>query len=159
MTMKRDMRISVGSGGAAAVEFAIVISLLVLIMGGIIEFGRVFWYVDTLTKSTRDGARWMSDTKKTQLGNNVSTAQNLVINSAAAAGLSPALTSGNINVQCDYGAGWVNCTNAASDTAPGPLYVTVSITSFSVAFGSWFAIPLPSGNWQLHPQTTMRYMH
>lgn len=144
--------------GAAAVEFALVISLLVLITGGIIEFGRVFWYLDVLTKATRDGARWMSDAKKTELGDNVATSQNLVINAATAAGLVPVLMNGNISVQCDYGAGWVNCTNAASETAPGPLYVTVSITGFSVAFGSWFAIPLPRGDWAPRPHTTMRYM-
>lgn len=144
--------------GAAAVEFAIVISLLVLITGGIVEFGRVLWYLDALAKATRDGARLMSDAANTQLGSNVGTAQNLVINAATAAGLAPALTNGNISVQCDYGAGWVNCTNAASETAPGPLYVTVSITGFSVAFGSWFAIPLPRGDWALGPHTTMRYM-
>lgn len=145
--------------GAAAVEFAIVIGLLVLITGGIIEFGRVLWYLDTLTKATRDGARLMSDAPKMEVGNYVSTAEGLMQSEVTAAGLSPALTGGNINVQCDYGAGWVTCTNAASQAAPGPLYVNVAITGYSVDFGSWFAIPLPSVPWPLTPHTTMRYMN
>lgn len=145
--------------GAAAVEFAIVISLLMLITGGIIEFGRVFWYYDALTKATRDGARLMSDVKKTELGDYVSTAQDLVHDAALAAGLSPELTGGNIDVQCDYGAGWVDCTNAASESAPGPNDVKVAI-DYSLDFGSWFAVPLPTGTpWHLTPHTTMRYMH
>lgn len=156
---KRDILISPKSNGSAAVEFAILISLLVLISGGIIEFGRVLWYLDTLTKATRDGARLMSDAPKMEVGNYVSTAQGLMQNEAAAAGLSPSLAGGSINIQCDYGAGWVACTNAANQAAPGPLYVTVAITGYSVNFGSWFAIPLPSGPRTLTPHTTMRYMN
>ncbi len=146
--------------GAAAVEFAIVISLLMLITGGIIEFGRVLWYLDALTKATRDGARLMSEAPKMEMGNYVGTTQGLVQNEAAAASLSPALALAKIAVQCDYGAGWVACTNAASQAVPGPLYVTVAITGYPVDFGSWFAIPLPSGGpWVLTPHTTMRYMN
>ncbi|MDI1244349.1 MAG: pilus assembly protein, partial [Rhodoferax sp.] len=43
--------------GAVAVEFAFVIVVLLLIMAGLVEFGRTFWYADALTKATRDGAR------------------------------------------------------------------------------------------------------
>lgn len=145
--------------GVAAVEFAIVIPLLVLIVGGIIEFGRVLWYLDALTKATRDGGRLMSDAPKMELVNYAGTAKGLVQNAATAAGLSPTLTSGNISVQCDYGAGWVACTNAASQSVPGPRYVTVAITGYSVAFGSWFATPLPAGSWGLSPHATQRYMN
>lgn len=145
--------------GAAAVEFAILIGLLVLITGGIIEFGRVFWYYDSLTKATRDGARMMSNAPKIEVGDYVATAKGVMQNEVAAAGLSPALTSGNINIQCDYGAGWTNCMNAADETVPGPNEVNVAITGYSVTFGSWFAIPLPVGDWLLRPHTTMRYMH
>lgn len=125
--------------GAAAVEFAIVISLMVLITGGIIEFGRVFWYLDALTKATRDGARYLSTSA---LPLDTSTAQSLVVNAAERAGL-PGVV--NVTVSCDGG-----CLT--------PNYVTVAITGYSVAFGSWFAMPIPAGNWAISPQTTMRYM-
>lgn len=127
--------------GAAAVEFAIVIGLLVLITGGIIEFGRVLWYLDALTKATRDGARYLSTSA---LPLNTSKAQELVANAATQAGL-PGFGTGNVDIACDP-----NC------TAPG--YVTVTIEGYNVAFGSWFAIPLPSNPWALTSHTTMRYM-
>lgn len=140
--------------GAAAVEFAIVISLLVLITGGIIEFGRVLWYYDALTKATRDGARFLSTVPKNTILSNITAAQNLVVNAANAANVSPVLTSsGNVSVTCQN-AFYVT---ADCDTAPAE-YVTVAITNYSVAFGSWFPIPLPSGDWFLSPHTTMRYM-
>jgi len=156
--------------GAAAVEFAIVISLLVLITGGIIEFGRVFWYLDTLTKATRDGARLMSNwsDKTTICSSGGPAARSLVINAANAAGVRPYLTGGtgctggNVDIQCTYLVGgtegaWGSC-NAASETNV-PVHVSVAITGYNVAFGSWFAIPLPSGPWALTPHTTMRYMN
>jgi len=42
--------------GAAVVEFAIVLTLMLLITAGIFEFGRAFEYYDALAKATRDGA-------------------------------------------------------------------------------------------------------
>lgn len=138
--------------GAAAVEFAIVISLLVLITGGIIEFGRVLWYYDALTKATRDGARFMSAVPNDTISTNITAAQNLVVNAASAANVSPVLTSGpsgNVDVTCEP----APCQNGVA-----PEYVKVAITRYSVTFGSWFAIPLPSGPLTLAPYTTMRYM-
>lgn len=156
--------------GAAAVEFAIVIGLLVLITGGIIEFGRVLWYLDALTKATRDGARLMSNwsDKTTICSSGGPAARSLVINAANSAGVRPNLTGGtgctggNVSIQCTFLVSgtegpWGSC-SAASETNV-PVHVSVAITGYSVAFGSWFAIPLPSGPWSLTPHTTMRYMN
>lgn len=126
--------------GAAAVEFAIVIALLVLITGGIFEFGRVIWYSDALTKATRDGARYLSTST---LPLDTSTAQTLVVNAATNAGL-PGFVGSNVTISC-------------TPLCTAPAYVTVA-TRYNVAFGSWFAIPLPAGTWALQPRTTMRYM-
>ena len=132
-----------GEKGAAAVEFAIVISLLMLITGGIIEFGRVFWYYDALTKATRDGARYLS-TAATPISVTDATVLGMVEDAATSAGL-PGFDEDNVDISCNPGC------NA-------PDYVTVTIKDYSVAFGSWFPIPLPSGPWALTPYTTMRYM-
>jgi Flp pilus assembly protein TadG len=43
--------------GAAAVEFALVLPLLLLILFGIIEFGRAWSVKQTLTDAAREGAR------------------------------------------------------------------------------------------------------
>lgn len=43
--------------GAAAVEMAIVLPLLVLLLGGIVDFGRAFYTKNILTNAAREGAR------------------------------------------------------------------------------------------------------
>lgn len=53
--MKRD-------DGAALVEFAIVLSLLMLILFGIIEFGRAYNAQVTLTHASREGVRVLAIT-------------------------------------------------------------------------------------------------
>ncbi len=138
--------------GVAAVEFAIVISLLVLITGGIIEFGRVMWYLDALTKATRDGARYLSTAAKPLSAADLTKARDIVERAASketGAGLPDFVGSANVAI---------NCEPVTSPSCAAPDYVTVSITGYSVAFGSWFAMPLPAGDWPLTPHTTLRYM-
>ena len=43
--------------GAALVEFAIVLPLLLLLVGGIIEFGLLFYNKQVITNASREGAR------------------------------------------------------------------------------------------------------
>lgn len=43
--------------GAAAVEFALIASLLFLMVFGIIEFGRIFSEIEVLNSAAREGAR------------------------------------------------------------------------------------------------------
>jgi Flp pilus assembly protein TadG len=56
MTARRVQR----ERGAAAVEFALVLMLLVTIVFGITEFGRALYQYDTLTKAARAAARFVS---------------------------------------------------------------------------------------------------
>jgi TadE-like protein len=44
--------------GQALVEFAIVVPLLLAVLGGIIQFGVIFWSQNTLTQIVRDTGRW-----------------------------------------------------------------------------------------------------
>ena len=44
--------------GQALVEFAVVLPVLVLVIGGIIQFGAIFWSQQTLTQIVRDTGRW-----------------------------------------------------------------------------------------------------
>lgn len=44
--------------GQALAEFAIVVPVLALLIGGIIQFGTIFWSQQTLTQVVRDTGRW-----------------------------------------------------------------------------------------------------
>jgi len=46
-----------GEDGTAAVEFALVFPILILLVFGIIEFGLALYYKEVLTNASREGAR------------------------------------------------------------------------------------------------------
>jgi len=155
------------------VEFALVIGVLVLIVGGIIEFGRVFWHYDALTKATRDGARLMSKatagtlvTATAPAVSAVDEANQLVLAEADGAQLIPALISSQVVIQCTYLSGgaegsWGGCHDMSSTNPTDvPVHVRVSITGspqYTVPLAQWF--PVPGADIALRPQTTMRYVH
>ena len=145
--------------GVVAVEMAVLVILMTLLMAGIFEFARAFWYYNALSKSTRDAARFMSNISSTDIINNsntnaaITTAKNLALITANGANVKPALTASNIDIKCDSG--------ACNGTKPSN--VTVSIINFSVTIGSLFPfVSVPGGNYgskTLSPSTTMRYMN
>jgi len=137
--------------GVAVVEFALVIIPLLLIVAGIVEFGRAFWYYDALSKSTRDAARYVSNTRvSTTVGVNDTVKDNaktMMVNAVNAAKV-PSFTSAYVNVVC-----------APADCIT-PNYVTVSVVNYPVTLGAWIPIVFYTGNvdLKLSPATTMRYM-
>jgi len=139
--------------GVAAVEFALVIIPLLLIVAGIIEFGRTFWYYDALAKSTRDAARYVSNTRVSPtvgVDDTIKDNAKLMVVNAVSAAKVPGFTTDNVNVVCDP----VDCV--------APNYVTVSIVDYSISIGSWIPIIFYTGTvaWTARPSpaTTMRYM-
>lgn len=46
--------------GAAAVEMAIVLPLLLLVIGGLVDFGRAFYLNAVITNASREGARMLA---------------------------------------------------------------------------------------------------
>ena len=147
--------------GVAAVEFGLLVILLLMIVGAIIEFGRVFWFYDALTKATRDGARLMSKADKAIIASaEVNAARNLVVTAANAAKVSPSLTIGNVRVEC------LNATYSVIDCVDGtaPENVRVSIINFDVVIGGLMPLFVATGGLAdydavtLAPHTTMRYL-
>lgn len=76
--------------GAVAVEFALLAPVLVMLLLGIMEFGRAYNAQVTLSSAAREGVRVMA------IGNNSTAARTAVKN--AATGLQPTLTDGNITI-------------------------------------------------------------
>ncbi len=157
--------------GAAVVEFAVLLFLLLIIVAGIVEFGRTFWYYDALTKATRDGARFMSTVTVDKIGSTANeltpppltsggkcvttsysyTAKNIVYCAVVAANV-PGFNISDVDVSCD-GATCVDDTK--------PQYIKVSIDAYPVKIGSWIPfVGLVGAPWDvtLSPSTTMRYM-
>ncbi len=139
--------------GVAAVEFALMIIPLLLIVAGIIEFGRTFWYYDALVKSTRDAARYVSNYRVSTavaVDNDVKEDAKEMVRIAVNAARVPDFSVDYVNVVCDP----ADCI--------APEYVTVSIVNYPVTIGGWIPIIVPSGveSWDvtLSPETTMRYM-
>jgi len=48
------------SRGQSLAEFAVVFPVLMLVLGGIIQFGIIFWGLNTLNQVVRDTGRWAS---------------------------------------------------------------------------------------------------
>lgn len=150
--------------GVAAVELALVMIFLLLLTAGIVEFGRAFWYYDALTKATRDGARMLSiaDRATFASGSFIDDAKSRVVQSANAANLKPALTTGQVSVTClDATFSAIGCGSGAN----APANVRVAINGYTITIGGMIPFLSPTGgaptvysSIALAPQTTMRYM-
>jgi Flp pilus assembly protein TadG len=79
-----------GQRGAAAVEFAFIVPLLVVLVLGIAEFGHAFQVQGTLSAAAREGARVMA------LQNDPAAARTAVRDAAPT--LDPAITNAQITV-------------------------------------------------------------
>ncbi|MDQ4213403.1 pilus assembly protein [Microbacterium capsulatum] len=77
--------------GVAAVEFAILLPVLILLMLGIFEFGRLFNEQVTVTNAAREAARVMA------IADDPSAAAAAAVH-AAAPSLNPGLTSGEVSL-------------------------------------------------------------
>lgn len=129
------MKIRHGEGGNVAIEFALILPVLLLIVGGVIDFGRAYWFKQTLTWASREGARQGSILAPEDW--NLSLVKNKVIN-AVKDGCGATITEDNVTV--------------APATGPaGGSNLTVNVT---MPF-SFMIIPYSIEN--LAGQTTMRF--
>jgi Flp pilus assembly protein TadG len=158
----RSLRLSGVQRGAAAIEFAFILPLLLVIFSGMVEFGRAMWHYDALAKSARDAVRYLSTVPTADLGGEAASAtsvtRSIVANAAiraSVAGLTPAT---DITITCAPTA----CGSAVSPTD----VTTVSVAiDYPFVIGSWVPLfgPRPGDATSavattLSPHVTMRYM-
>jgi Flp pilus assembly protein TadG len=79
-----------GERGASAVEFGLVVPILLILVLGIVEFGHAFQVQGTLSAAAREGVRAMA------LRNDQAQAKDAV--QAAAAALNPGVTDAQISI-------------------------------------------------------------
>lgn len=111
-------RVLRGQRGASAVEFAIVMVPLVLLLVGITQFGISFWHWLEVVHAAREGARWAS------LENPDDATRQKVLDSAPV--LKAAYTAGTYDAVTNI---VINPSNPSVDEAGLPVTVTVSYDS------------------------------
>jgi len=107
--------------GAAAVEFALILPVLILMILGMIEFSRAYNVQISLSNAAREGARVMA------IHDDPALARSSAI--AAAPSLNPALTSGEISVSP------ASCTSGQT--------VTVTINHSLTLITDYFGVSIP----------------
>jgi Flp pilus assembly protein TadG len=122
--------------GVALIELALLIPLLLVMTFVVTEFGRAIYQYNTITKSVRDAARYL--TTQTP-GTHVTEAQNLVVYGTTTAGSNPlalGLTTAMVS------AAWP----APTGTNPPISTVTVTVSGYSFNSVILSAFGLPFGN-------------
>lgn len=142
--------------GSAIVEFALVLPILLLLLGGVYGIGRAYAQYETLTKATRDGARLLSISNKATINSaGVAAAKARVAYMAQHGGM-PDFSATNVVVTC-LAAGTYNDVTCVDGTEPGG--VRVETTGWTYDLGSTMPIlGEATRTLQLKASTTMRYM-
>lgn len=118
--------------GAAALEFALVLPILIMLVMGIAEFSRAYHAKEKLQYAVREGARELA------LSHDTTAAANVTVDRAG--GLNPALTTAGVTA--------AGCTGSVTPTSTATVTATYSLA---------YHIPLwGSGNWALTATGVMR---
>jgi Flp pilus assembly protein TadG len=129
--------------GASLVEFAIVATVFLTMIFGVIEFGRFFWTHNALRDAARRGARYATVRKNDAAG--IQAVKYMVVygnpnaNPATATPVAPGLTASNVDVQYQNYNGVLLSSRA-----------TVSIINYQFQF----AVPLVGGITTMPPYRT-----
>ncbi|MES2153071.1 MAG: TadE family protein [Pseudomonadota bacterium] len=147
-----------GQAGTSAVEFALVLTLMISLIAMVIDLGRSFWYYDALLKGTRDAARAMSVADKAGIASiAVPDARQLLVEAVNAAGV-PGFGSANVKVTCLDSVTLADAT-CTDGTAPGG--ARVEIIDYTVTLGQYVPFLVGSASSSevtLAPRATMRYI-
>ncbi|KUY77161.1 TadE/TadG family type IV pilus assembly protein [Burkholderia cepacia] len=127
--------------GVAAVEFALALVPMIMLATGVAEFGRAIYQYETLTKSTRDAARYLSVWLPTDSAYPVSQAQCLVVYGSTTCGSSgtelvPGLTTSMVTICDAQRATGCSDTSDPSQFANLPTYDSNNNTASGTATGA-----------------------
>lgn len=136
--MPRRLKIFSRCEGSAAVEFAIVLPILILLLAGFFDFGWSFFWQHSVTNASRAGARYAVQAK-------------------LVGGISTPYTDAEITtlVTNNYGADLevaVDRTGGNSSGAPRSVTVTKTMQWFFLSFLQNLGVNLPT---TIHNKTTM----
>jgi Flp pilus assembly protein TadG len=128
--LRQLLRRGRGQEGSAAVEFAIVLPVLMLLLAGFFDFGWLFYWQQTVTNASRAGARY-------------------AVQANYPSGVRTPYVDSQIQtlVNNNYGPGLVVTVGTTAGTAPGaPRSVTVTKTMqwFFLGFLQSRGVPLPT---------------
>ncbi|KVK71937.1 pilus assembly protein TadG [Burkholderia cepacia] len=142
--------------GVAAVEFALVLVPMIMLATGVAEFGRAIYQYETLTKATRDAARYLSVWLPTDSAYPVSQAQCLAVYGSTTCGSSgtelvPGLTTSMVTI-CD-----AQRTTGCSDTSDPsqfanlPTYDSNNNTASGTATGAINVVEVKIAGYKYQP--------
>ncbi|AZQ53706.1 TadE/TadG family type IV pilus assembly protein [Burkholderia cenocepacia] len=142
--------------GAVAVEFALVLMPMIMLATGVAEFGRAIYQYETLTKATRDAARYLSIWLPTDTAYPVSQAQCLVVYGSTTCGSSgtelvPGLTTSMVTI-CDA-QHTTGCSDASdpSQFSNLPTYDSNNNAASGTATGAINVVEVKISGYQYHP--------
>jgi Flp pilus assembly protein TadG len=129
---------TIGQKGVALVEFALILPLLLLLTFTATEFGRAMYEYNTLTKSVRDAARYLSMQTPGDPAS-IATARNLAVygnlTGSPAIPLAAGLTTDQVAASWENGVGSAPVINTVTVTIQGygfrPLFSSVFGVSFA----------------------------
>jgi len=136
--------------GQSLLEFAMTLPLLLLIVLGVIEFGRAYFQYNTLSKAVRQGARYMSMHAYDPI--ELTRTQNITVygnREGTGSPCLPGLAAGNITITPR------NPDTGASRTNP-PRWIRVGVTGYT--FQPMFPGIVPISSFTFTPNVEMRYV-
>jgi Flp pilus assembly protein TadG len=152
MTMLRRIarRFSASERGAAGVEMAMVLPLLVVLTFGAVEIGRMIWQYQIVTKGARDGVRYLTRVPVTCAapgpGGTFSAGDEDVAKNLVKSGTKTASTP----IMAEYASAVfeisVDCRDTAALGLSGGAYMPVVKMTVQVPFTEWFSDVLGLGD-------------
>ncbi|HVL75842.1 MAG TPA: TadE family protein [Noviherbaspirillum sp.] len=131
------MRNRAGQRGAAIIEFALILPLLLLITVITTDFGRAIYQYHTLTKSVRDAARYLSAQTP---GEGAAQARNLVVYGnpqGSGTPLAPGLTLAHVPTPTWQSTGTNPVINSVTIGVSGYTFRSMFASVFGVNFGNF----------------------